>query len=149
MPSADELRAALAAQERLEAEQDRENRKAQSAAWQAIIADPESWEWSVRPEKGYRGHGFERTQPGLAIMARVKPALVAQWRAKGFSTFSSDFQEGKWLGMFYYRTDEGILTHSGGGHVILNDPMLCSDEEWARMEAGDIPLKFQRTGAFK
>lgn len=46
--------------------------------------------------------------------------------------------------MFYFRTDENILTHDGGGTLVLNDPKLCNDEEWARLASGDVPAKFVR-----
>jgi len=49
-----------------------------------------------------------------------------------------------WRGMCYYRTDEGILTHISGGHMVLRDPMLCNADEWAAICRGDIPAKYKR-----
>jgi hypothetical protein len=46
--------------------------------------------------------------------------------------------------MFYYRTEENILARGGGGWLVLRDPKLCSDEEWAAIAAGNIPKKFIR-----
>jgi hypothetical protein len=45
-------------------------------------------------------------------------------------------------GMKYYLTLDGIIHYSGGGRVILNTPTLCSDAEWAQIQASNIPAKF-------
>lgn len=38
----------------------------------------------------------------------------------------------------YWRTDEGILTHSGGGQVLLKAPVLMTDEAWEELKAGQV-----------
>ena len=121
--------------EQLAREQDNAKRKAQSDAWKAIEKCASNWEWHSTPSKD---------RLACRVDKRVKPALVAEWRAGGFSTFSSDYQEeGRWFGMWYYRTEEGILTSDGGGHCVLNDPMLCNDAEWEEILAGNVPAKFK------
>ena len=37
----------------------------------------------------------------------------------------------------YYRRF-GVLLRCGGGHLILNDEVLCSDEEWKELIKGNI-----------
>ena len=113
---------------------DRVQRERQSLAWNAITADPNNWEWSIHPK------AF-----GAVVSKRVRPDMVRAWAANGLSSFASDFQEpDRWFGMTYYRTSENILTHQGGGHMVLNDPMLCNDDEWAAIVAGNIPAKYIR-----
>ena len=46
----------------------------------------------------------------------------------------------------YFRTEEKILTHDGGGHLLLKDVQTCSDEEWEAVKSGQIPEKFLRGG---
>lgn len=134
-----ELQAALAAKRDAEALQ----RKSQSEAWRRLAADPASWEWHATPEKR-QGFMDDPATSGLRISARIRPSLLHMWKEGGLPQFSTDAQEGRWLGMFYYRTEESILTHAGGGHMVLRDPVLCSDEQWADLERGIIPLKWQR-----
>lgn len=134
-----ELDAALAAKRTA----DEAQRDAQTAAWRLISGDSESWEWSCHPEQRQGFVGDPQTA-GLRISARVKPALLEEWRKGGLPRFSTDAQEGCWLGMFYYRTDEGILTSAGGGHLVLRVPVLCNDKEWAALERGEVPLKWQK-----
>lgn len=45
--------------------------------------------------------------------------------------------------VLYYRDEDNILTHKGGGYILLKDPKLCSDEEWEAIKKGDIPEKFE------
>jgi len=134
-----ELQAAIAAKRDAE----RNQREAQTAAWRALSSDPASWEWHAKPEErqGFMGDPWTS---GLRISARIKPALLEEWRKGGLPLTSTDAQEGRWLGMFYWRTDGGILTHSGGGHRVLNDPVLCSDEQWEALKRGEVPVKWQR-----
>lgn len=136
------LRNLLAAAEAMEKEEQRKVRERQQKAWNELEADPNSWEWTAEPYT-YKTFGSGTEIPGLRISRRVKPHILAKWRAGGHPTFSNDAMDGNWMGMFYYRTDEGILTHKGGGHCVLNDPKLCSNDEWNQMNAGIIPDKFK------
>lgn len=145
MATVKELEEQLAEARHAEAEGDRERRKAQDVAWKAIMADPANWEWSVTPREysNWLGRGDSPPVEALQIHKRVKAAVLQEWIKGGPSTFSTDWQEpDRWFGMVYYRTDEGILTHGGGGHLVLKDPKLCSDAEWEEMKAGRIPAKF-------
>lgn len=134
-----ELDAAMAAKRSAEESQ----RQAQTDAWRALSSDPKSWEWHSQPEKR-QGFMDDPQTTGLRISARIRPALLEEWRKGGPARLSSDAQEGRWLGMFYYRTDEGILTSAGGGHTVLRDPVLCSDAEWADLGQGIVPRKWQK-----
>ena len=138
----EELRAALIEAEAVVKQEDEARRKLQQARWAEIIRFPGSWEWSVAPTT-YRDFGGE-IFIGARIMRRIKPEILGEWKQGGTATFHSDDMDGQWLGMFYHRTDENILTHIGGGHLILRDPKLCSDSEWSQILAGMIPMKFLR-----
>lgn len=48
----------------------------------------------------------------------------------------------------YYRNEYGVLSHTGGGWILLQDGIPCSDEEWEAIKSGDIPEKF-KTGNLK
>lgn len=137
-----DLEAQLAEARAEEVAKEKAARKTQSDAWKLIMADPASFEWRVESDV-YRS--YDRPQRiGARVDKRVKPEILKAWLANGLPSSSSDFQqEDRWFGMFYYRTEENILTHDGGGHVVLQDPMLCNDEEWAAILAGDIPLKYR------
>lgn len=135
------LRKQLAAAEQAMAAADRTARKAQSEAWEAITSNPDSWEWLITYDAyhAFMGETFQ----GARVSKRIYPHLLAAWLKNGPSTFSSDFQEeGRWFGMFYYRTDEGILTYEGGGYRVLRTPKLCNDDEWQAILDGNIPAKF-------
>jgi hypothetical protein len=41
------------------------------------------------------------------------------------------------LSVTYYRK-HGILLHESGGHLVLNDEQLCSDEEWNDLKNGNL-----------
>lgn len=41
----------------------------------------------------------------------------------------------------YYRISN-ILFHDGGGHMILKDKQVCTDEEWQELKAGKLLEKF-------
>lgn len=142
MKTTTELRAELAQAEEAERKAEAAQRKAQSEAWNAMTANPDNWEWRAIAQT-YRTFGNVQLQ-GYSIAKRVKTEVLDAWKAKGFGTFSSDYENGRFLGMFYYRTSEGILTNEGGGHCVLNVPMLCNDEEWAAIGRGEIPLKYRR-----
>lgn len=139
----EQLRAELAAAEAADRKQDDERRKAQSIAWEQITNNPDAWEWSVQPVED-KEWITKVVRHGARVSKRLKPEILAEWKKGGFSTFSANMQDGCWHGMFYYRTEENILTRRGGGTLVLNDPMLCNDEEWAAIVAGNIPLKYRR-----
>lgn len=139
----EELREEIRVAEEALREEDRISRKAQSAAWEKMAGDPSSWEYMVTPST-YRCWSKDPERTGLRVQMRVKPELLKEFKEGGLSTFSSDYmEEGRWFGMFYYRTEEQILYHDGGGHCALKDVKLCSDEEWERISKGDIPEKFR------
>ncbi len=143
MKTVAELEAELKAAKEAETKMDRASRKAQSDRWNELIAVPENWEWQVvaTTYRTFRGE----TMHGARVLRRMNPEVLREWQNGGFPTFSCEDQKGSWEGMFYYRTDEGILTHDGGGLCVLRDPKLCSDAEWEAILAGDIAEKFKRT----
>ena len=139
MATIDELRAALAAAEAVQAAQDEAERTERRKAWAAVRDNPESWEWSCTPR--IEGLGTFDEVPGREICT-VQKRLRAEHAAVGKQEGAADVN--LWRGMRYYRTDEGILTHGGGGHLVLHDPMLCNADEWAAICRGDIPAKYKR-----
>lgn len=144
MATVEELREQLKEAERLRDERDRESRKAQMTRWNEIMKDKANFEWKVVLSTYKEFNSSERLN-GVEVYRRVRPEIITEWRKGGHSTFSSDFQEPeRWFGMFYYRTDENILTQTGGGHHVLKTPKLCSDEQWESICNGIIPDKFLR-----
>ena len=141
MSKVEELKAQLAAAE-AEVKAEREaQQKDREARWAAILRDPGSWEWRVTPCQ--RADFFTKeVVDGADIQRRVKPEIVAAWVAGGNGAPREE--ETTFRGMFYYRTDENILTQDGGGWHVLQTPKLCSDEEWNQILAGEIPSKFKR-----
>lgn len=51
-------------------------------------------------------------------------------------------QDNPWCGMTYFRTEEGVLCHEGGGIYVLRDALLTTDAEWEAIKRGQIPEKF-------
>jgi hypothetical protein len=136
-----ELEMKLAAARDRERDADEAKRKEQSEAWKVITANPDSWEWKVTPDE-YKDWDAVK-YIGAGVYRRVKPEIVAAWKQNGHAQFHYDSMDGNWHGMFYYRTDENILTNYGGGHCILKVPKLCSDPEWNELLSGKVISKFQ------
>lgn len=92
--------------------------------------------WTVEPVQ-YRGFASDPKYEGAFVAKRTveTPEFVAE-----FGPLSAEDLAPR--GFFYRRTDEGILTHEGGGTMVLETPRLCSDAEWQSILAGDIPEKF-------
>lgn len=142
MATVQELQQQLDEAKRAERAEDDKRRKAQDKRWHEIMSDKDNFEWKVEPSVQCR-----LTQPekisGLRVSKRVKPEILAEWVKGGSPSFSTGFQEpGRWYGMFYFRTEENILTSDGGGHCVLKEPKLCSDEQWESIKNGIIPDKF-------
>ena len=116
-----ELEAQLFAAKAEEKTKDRERKQAQDVAWKLIVADPDSFEWKVEPFKYIRYFDDKRIPTeGAQVAMRVKPEILQAWNANGYGIFSNDYQApDRWFGMFYYRTEEGILTRDGGGYCVL------------------------------
>jgi hypothetical protein len=142
MSKAEELREELTRLESEERNADEQRRASQSATWKVIFDNKDNWEWQVH-ETDY--HMFDReTVKGVRVARRIKPALIEEWAKGGVARFSSGYEEkDRWFRMFYYRTDENILTSDGGGHCVLNVPKLCSDTEWEQIVSGIIPEKYR------
>lgn len=144
MNTVEELKAQLAIAEKEARKADELARKAQQEKWQELCKVSDNWEWLV-VENEYTKFITQEKIKGASVNKRMKPEILKAWKAGGYSTFSSDMQEeDRWFGMFYYRTDENILTHDGGGHSVLATPKLCNDAEWEQILSGDIPEKFKR-----
>lgn len=110
-----------------------ERLKKKNEAWAVICAQ---YEWEVKPRKYI---SYSEGQDGVQISRRVKEDLytsfVKEWGVLALT-------DNRWDTMFYYRTDENIITECGGGILLLNTPKLCSDEEWTAILNGNIPEKF-------
>ena len=130
----------------LAAAEDKQRRADQQAAWEYLRKIPENWEWRAGPVSYAKASPFNRFADceHCLVEKRLRVEVLEGWKQQGLSTFSSEWMEGRWLGMWYVRTEEGILTHEGGGHCILDHPRLCSDEEWVAICSGNIPEKFIR-----
>lgn len=141
-----DYQAEIARLQKLARDEDKAARAQQQEAWNQLVSDPASWEWRVTNPVMNLGDVKELWADceRCLVHKRVRPELMAEWVKGGYSSFSNDWQSGRWFGAVYVRTDEGILTHVGGGHLILRDPMLTSPEEWAQIVSGDIPEKYKR-----
>ena len=114
-------------------------------AWRTMIANPESHEWSVVLKEFVPFMAPEGTSPipCVIVQKRLKPEVIAQFSAV-YGSHPVDEQMTRWHGMRYHRTAENILHHDSGGWCVLNDPMLCSDDEWNQIVAGNIPDKYKK-----
>lgn len=112
--------------------------KIQAEIWKNIISDPESYDWDITPDEmhDYRSNVILH---GVSVKRKIKDKIFRSWKSNGYSTL---YPSNENLGMFYYRTNENILTFCGGGVWVLNTPMLCSDEEWKNILEGNIPRKY-------
>jgi len=66
----------------------------------------------------------------------AKEAYMEYW-----GSINGDWKESL-HSVFYYRTEEGILTSSGGGYIILKrEPIPITTTEWNEMKSGNIPKR--------
>lgn len=112
--------------------------KVQTELWENIISDPESYDWHIKPAKSH-DYRSNVTLHGVNIRRKIKDVIFHSWKNNGHPSL---YPSNESLGMFYYRTNENILTFCGGGVLVLNTPMLCSDEEWKNILEGNIPRKY-------
>lgn len=131
------LRAQLAAAEAEEREAQQLRTRQRDEDWKAL-----PWEWKVRAKRVAAWFGEAAIEDAVVVQKRRAPAAVEAHQQKYLTDHEPD--DVNWQGMTYYRTDEGILTSHGGGHMVLRTPMLCSDTEWAELKAGNIPAKYLR-----
>lgn len=61
-----------------------------------------------------------------------------------FGSVNGDWKE-TIQSVVYFRLN-GILLHEGGGYLILEDKVLCSDEEWESIKSGNIPERLMHKG---
>lgn len=130
----------------LQEEEQANLRKRKWKEWQALIANPENWIWQAEEPQTIQPNVFTRYagRPCVRLVKRLRPEALQAWKVGGTGTLSKAFMDGETLGMRYILTDEGILTHEGGGHCILDTPRLCSPQEWEAICAGNPPTKFIR-----
>lgn len=116
------------------------------AEWRELKAEPENWIWYASESQIMMPDRFTRYagRPCVYLTKRLRPEVLRAWKIGGTGTLSEAFMDGEALGMCYILTDEGILTHEGGGQVILDTPRLCSPQEWEAICAGSPPAKFIR-----
>lgn len=140
-----ELKARLRLAEQVEEENQRQTQQELQAEWNWITDHRDNWEWSMNPSTHNDYITGSEVLHGLRILCRVKPEVVDLWMAGHNGKQPPQMRGvGQWEGMFYYRTDEKILTYAGGGsHVLSSVPKLCSDEQWAELCAGRVPDKFR------
>jgi len=115
----------------------RERDKIKQTAWREF-KDNHTHVWTVKPMK--RDLWFQGvTVEGLFIASQY---LESEYKAFVEKWGEFEVDGGRPKGMFYYRTSEGILTCDGGGTYVLRAPVLCSDQQWAMLERGEIPESF-------
>lgn len=144
------LQAELRGVERQAEEDRRDYERKKRLAWYALLKRPGTYEWQVIPTE-YETWNWDAELrekiPGARVLRRVREEFVAQFEAEWGESVSLGTNmpqdPTKWEGMFYYRTDEGILDHDGGGTYTLRTPKLVSEGEWASILVGDIPEKFK------
>lgn len=136
-----ELEARLKAAKEEEKRENEKRQKVLRAKWRVILDEPSSYEWLIEPKTRTHFVTGERLI-GVDVSRRVKPSIVEDWEKAGNGSVDPDQKQ--YRGMFYFRTDENILTHDGGGFHVLQVPKLCNDEEWAAIASGNVPLKYKK-----
>lgn len=133
--------------QQLAEEQEQEARERAKEIWQQIVSNQDNFEWTATAVGFVKPNIFTRYagRPYVFISKRLKPHVLEAWRERPVHvSLSNDYMDGRWQGMKYVLTDEGILTHEGGGTLVLDDPKLCSDAEWQELCSGRVPAKFIR-----
>ena len=138
-----ELQDALRALDAAEKAEHEAQDKARKEAWKIVVANPDNYEWNVNKSKVQKFFTDE-VYDGLRVQKRLRPEAVEAFN--NVYVHPVDEDRIKWYGMVYYRTDENIMTQDSGGTHVLREPVLCSDEEWAQIAAGNIPVKFYWVG---
>ena len=135
--------------DRLRDLQDKEQaelRKRKLAEWRDLTSEPENWVWESAGSEIVKADPFTRYagRPCVRLTKRLRPDMLAEWKQGGTGGLSDPFMDGAPLGCRFILTDEGILTHEGGGYIILNTPRLCNAQEWEAICSGRPPAKFIR-----
>ena len=123
-----------------------ELRKRKLAEWRDLTSEPENWVWESAGSEIVKADPFTRYagRPCVYLTKRLRPDMLADWKQGGTGGLSEPFMDGAPLGCRFILTDEGILTHEGGGYIILNTPRLCNVQEWEAICGGRPPAKFIR-----
>lgn len=140
-----DYRAEIRRLQQLAEEQEQETRKRANEIWQQIVSNPDNFEWNVTDGGIIETSIFTRYagRPYVVIRKRLKPDVWDTWSEwYAHVGVAEQYMDGQWQGMKYILTDEGILTHEGGGTLVLNDPKLCSEAEWYDLCVGNVPAKF-------
>src|SRR5262245_10081263 len=125
----EELQAEIKALQEVERVKAEERQKAKNEAWNAL-----PYEWKVSPYAivigsvwCYVKHLFPSYPEGATVDAayvRRRKSNLDQWRA---AWGDIPLHAEKWDGMVYFRTEEGILYHEGGGTYVLLDVLHISE----------------------
>ena len=123
-----------------------ELRKRKLAEWRDLTSYPENWIWESAGSEIVKADNFTRYvgRPCVYLTKRLRPDMLADWKEGGTGGLSEPFMDGNPLGCRFILTDEGILTHEGGGYIILDTPRLCNAQEWEAICSGRPPAKFIR-----
>jgi hypothetical protein len=134
MSELDDARARLA---QLEAQERIDARAREQARRDALKRVP-----VVYHVKPMRYHRFfkDGDVDGASVTMSYEPGALAAFEAE-FGPADPD--DRRFKGMFYYVTPEGILTHDGGGHYVLDTPRLITPKQWEQILAGDVPKTFR------
>jgi hypothetical protein len=136
MKKIEELREELRRLEALEEESRQLKSIERNKRWNEAVRDSSNYTYRVAKHTRRLWCEEEPTE-GCFIERKMKPSIVKKLDLKDI------LRSEEWAGLFYYRTEENILMYSGGGTHVLKVPRLCNDEEWEKMQQGDIPEKFK------
>jgi hypothetical protein len=78
----------------------------------------------------------------VRIMVSLLNAKDKDDHMKIFGSISGDWADAR-RSVGYYRNEYDILSHTGGGWILLRDGIPCNNDEWANIKQGIIPDKFQ------
>lgn len=146
MSRAEELRKELAEIEKAEKLAHELREKACIKAANEFTHNQANYEYQTKAVAHWPWHmqrsDYGRIIPGVNIQKRLKPELVeaflAQW--PGCSICPDSTQQ--WRGMTYIRTRENVLYHTGRGTYVINQPVICSNKQWADLVNGIIPKEW-------
>lgn len=93
-------------------------------------------------DKDYNWEPLAAVTEVIRIVGTLTNADAKERHMQIYGCISGGWEETR-LSVNYYRVN-GVLLHSGGGWLILNDQLPCTDEEWEAIKACKFPEKFRR-----
>lgn len=140
-----DYRAEIRRLQQLVDEQERKDREHADELWQQILDNPGNFEWRAAEVDVLKANLPTRyaNRPHVLLQKRLRPSMWHTWREwVAHVSVTKRYMDGQWRGMLCALTDEGILTHEGGGTQLLNTPTPCNWREWDELCEGRVPAKF-------